>query len=372
MKFVISSEAEKSAYEPNAVIKIRFHTAFKIKFPHYLTFSSLVCLSSICYNRRVDERGYVEKKRESWDQLSEAVDTVRRGGMASLSNEQLEIFGAQYRAVLSDLAFVRTQCASPDLVRYLNDLAGRARGVLYASHGAQTNGIVKFFFTDFPNLFRETSKYTLTAFLIFLLGCGIAVYMSYSDPDVSRSLMPGEISQHGPGGEKDLYIPDPAGMSSYIMTNNIKVGIVSFAGGVTAGILTVLVILQNGLMLGAVASVGCPQMGAVQFWSLILPHGIIELTAIFVCGGAGLMIASAMIAPGNLKRADAMKIAGGKAVRLLAGTILFYIVAGTIEGFITPSVLPPLIKLAFAGLTAVALILYLGFAGSRNSADECD
>jgi len=157
--------------------------------------------------------------------------------------------------------------------------------------------------------------------------------------------------------------PDPALMSSFIMTNNIRVGIYSFAAGVTAGLLTLYIIFSNGLMIGAVAATAAPSMGQLKFWSLILPHGLIELTAIFICGGAGLMIGSAIVAPGNLRRADAIKIAAGKAVRLFAGTLAMFVIAGTIEGFISPSVLPPQAKMLFGALTGIALILYFGFAG---------
>lgn len=293
---------------------------------------------------------------------------MRKSGLASLPKEQLETLGAQYRAIVSDLAFARSQGASSGLIRYLNDLAGRAHGIIYASRSAKTAGIKTFLFSDFPNLFRETFRYTLVAALIFFIGWGIAAYMIYSDPSAAGSMIPGQIAHSGARQEMD--IPDPASTSSFIMTNNIKVGIIAFAGGITAGIITVFIILQNGLMIGAVAAIAVPQMGALRFWSLILPHGVIELTAIFICGGAGLLIGSAIIAPGNLRRADAIKIASGKAIKLLAGTIAFFIIAATIEGFITPSVLPAWSKIVFAGLTAVALALYLGFAGAGKSEAE--
>jgi len=316
----------------------------------------------------VDERSYVKQKQGSWKQLSDTIEHVRKLGLGSLPKDQLESLGAQYCGVVSDLAFARSQGASGELIRYLNDLAGRAHGVLYASRSAKASGITAFLFGEFPRLFRATFRYTFVAALIFFLGWGIAAYMIHSDPDVAKSLMPEKISRAGARSEREMDVPDPANMSSYIMTNNIKVGIIAFAGGVTAGVITLLIIFQNGLTIGAVAAIAAPHMGPLRFWSLILPHGVIELTAIFICGGAGLLIGSAFIAPGNLRRTDAIKIASGKAVKLLAGTLAFYVVAGIIEGFITPSVLPAWSKLVFAGLTAVALVLYLGFAGNSETA----
>ncbi|MCL5103793.1 MAG: stage II sporulation protein M, partial [Armatimonadetes bacterium] len=187
-----------------------------------------------------------------------------------------------------------------------------------------------------------------------------------TDPAVGRQIMPDKLS-HKNGGNQEIPVPDPAQMSSYIMTNNIKVAIISFAGGITAGTITVFEMIQNGAVIGVVATVGGAAMGQARFWSYILPHGIIELTAIFICGGAGFIIACAIIAPGNLRRSDAIRLASGKALRLFTGTLPFFVVAAIIEGFITPSVLPTWSKLTFAGITAIGLILYLGFAGTTTS-----
>ncbi|MCL5104288.1 MAG: stage II sporulation protein M [Armatimonadetes bacterium] len=314
----------------------------------------------------MDERSYVEQKQPSWNALSESLDQIRKLGVRSLTRARLESLGAQYRAAVSDLSFARTQGASDDLTGYLNELAGRAHGVLYASESARAGDAIAFLVREFPRLFRSTYRYTLAAAIMFFISWGIAAYVVVSDPGVGKSLVPDNISRKK-GSDGIVSAPDPAMMSSFIMTNNVKVGIVSFAGGITAGVVTVLVMCQNGANIGAIATAAAPLMGYTRFWSYILPHGIIELMAIFICGGAGLMIAGAMIAPGNLRRSDAIRVTSGRALRLFAGTIPFYIVAATIEGFITPSVLPAWSKLTFAGITAIGLIMYLGFAGTTTS-----
>ena len=277
-----------------------------------------------------------------------------------MSREQLVALGAQYRMVVADLSYARSQGASGELVAYLNELAGRAHGVIYAAPAARLRGVVAFLLRDFPALFRSTSRYALVAALIFFIGWGVAAYLVHVELRGAGHGMPGQIFGKDDG---PVQVPDPAEMSSYIMTNNIKVGIYAFAAGVTAGVLTVWVLFTNGLTIGYIATLRAPQLGQVRFWSLILPHGVIELVAIFVCGGAGLMLGSAIIAPGNLRRADSIRIAAGKAMRLFAGVLPFFVVAAIIEGFITPSVIPAWSKLAFSGVTALALILYLGFAG---------
>lgn len=308
------------------------------------------------YNRHMDERAFIEQKQASWQELSETIEHVRKLGLHSLSREQLKTFGMRYRTVVSDLAFVRTQGASENLVAYLNELAGRAHGVLYVSRRSGFRGLVTFLLHDYPCLFRSVFRFPLFATVLFMVGLGIGVYVMVTSPNTAQQWVPPQIA-------------DPAGASSYIMTNNMKVGILSFATGITAGLLTAYLIVSNGVMLGAVAA-GLPAAKRMALYTFVAPHGVIELVAIFICGGAGFMIGSAMIAPGNMRRVDAMKLASGKAIKLFAGTLPMFVVAGIIEGFVSPSSLPAVAKFVFSGVTALGLVLYLGFGGreSRQSA----
>jgi uncharacterized membrane protein SpoIIM required for sporulation len=92
-------------------------------------------------------------------------------------------------------------------------------------------------------------------------------------------------------------------------------------------------------------------------------HGVVELSCIFIAGGAGLLIGSAMIMPGNLTRADALKTRGMEAVRLMIGVAILLVVAGTIEGFISPAPLDPRVKFGIGGLTGLAMYSYLLLVG---------
>jgi uncharacterized membrane protein SpoIIM required for sporulation len=309
----------------------------------------------------VDEQSFVEQKKQSWERLSESLDRVRLAGAKSLTPDQLRSLGAGYRSLVSDLSFVRTQGASEGLISYLNELAGRAHGVVYVSRSAKLGGVVSFVFRDFPALFRRTINYTLVAAMIFAIGWAV----SATSPEVRDMMLPGEIAKpaKGTGSDSQLSGIDPSLISSFIMVNNITVGIHAFAGGITAGAYTVYELAQNGLVIGAVASKAAPVLGAARFWSLILPHGVIELMAIFICGAAGLFIGASIVAPGNLRRVDSIRLAAGTALKLFAGAVLLFVIAGIIEGFITPSGLPASFKLSFAGLTAIGLAFYLGLAG---------
>ena len=335
----------------------------------------------------MDERSFSESRKPLWEELSNTLDQVRARGVRSLSRAQLESLGAGYRAVVSDLAFARTQGASEELVLYLNNLAGRAHGVLYASGTARARGAVSFLLRDFPALFRATWRYTLAAALIFAIGWAVAVDLIYTVPEVRGALIPERLAtskpekgdghasgqnaapKHSQGPEVPfLEAPDPARISSFIMTNNIREGIIAFAGGVTFGAVTVFTLFKNGLVIGAVLTVAFAGLNPTTLLSLLLPHGFIELVAIFICGGGGLMMGSALIAPGNLRRADSIRLASGRALRLFAGALPMFVVAAIIEGFITPAPIPPFAKLAFSGLTLLGLVAYLGFAGKLRAA----
>jgi uncharacterized membrane protein SpoIIM required for sporulation len=170
-----------------------------------------------------------------------------------------------------------------------------------------------------------------------------------------------ERQAHGKG-----YVDsDNAGgvMATFLMTHNVRVTFMAFAGGILAGVGTALVLLFNGVQLGAVAAVFANYGANLQLWSFILPHGVIELTAICIAGGAGLWLGSALLLPGRITRREALVVRGRESVSLIGGTAMMLVVAGTIEGFISPSDLPREVKLTLAALFALLLVVYLAFAG---------
>ena len=158
-------------------------------------------------------------------------------------------------------------------------------------------------------------------------------------------------------------------ISAVIMTNNIRVGFTAFALGFTWGLATVLVLFDNGLLLGVLGAIYISRGFALDFWSLILPHGVLELLAIFICGGAGLVLAKALVQPGDYTRRDALLVQGRIAVKLVLGTIPMFVAAALIEGFITPTTLPDSVKLAVAAFSLAVFLFYV-LAGNRPGASE--
>jgi uncharacterized membrane protein SpoIIM required for sporulation len=158
--------------------------------------------------------------------------------------------------------------------------------------------------------------------------------------------------------------------SSAIMTNNISVGFMTFALGITGGLGTIYMMLFNGLMLGVIG-MACHQSGmSLQLWSFVAPHGVLELPAIFLAGGAGLRIATGLLFPGYLPRRESLARAGTDAVQLLLGTIPMLIVAGTIEAFVSPTGLRMALKFGMAAALFALLLAYLFGAGTTAKADS--
>jgi uncharacterized membrane protein SpoIIM required for sporulation len=152
------------------------------------------------------------------------------------------------------------------------------------------------------------------------------------------------------------------------MSNNVRVTFAAFAGGILAGVGTVVALVMNGIMLGAVAGIFANYSANLHLWAFILPHGVIELTAICIGGGAGLWLGSAFVLPGRITRREALVVRGREAVSLIGGVAVMLVVAGMIEGFISPSELPNPVKFALAALFALLLVAYLGLAGRDEQA----
>ena len=164
-------------------------------------------------------------------------------------------------------------------------------------------------------------------------------------------------------GQIGTGVQDAPFAAAFIIQYNIRVALICFAGGMLLGIPTALVLLTNGWMLGTVAA--AVRLGGYdyQFWSLIVPHGILELSVIVISGGTGLMLGDAILRPGQLRRADSLARVAVRAVLLALGAASLLIIAGTLEAFVSPSELPDGVKLAVGGTVGVLLYSWLLLAG---------
>jgi uncharacterized membrane protein SpoIIM required for sporulation len=306
--------------------------------------------------------------------LEALVATAARRGVRRLGAAEIAELGRTYRATTSDLAYARGSEYDASLIEYLNRLVARSHAYVYGSVAESGGARLRHFFVrDFPTEFRRSFAYFAICTAI-TIACSIVAYVVIrTHPADAYALVPKEIipseirkSLHDSNFGFDRSFA-PA-MSAAIITNNVKVAVIAFAGSITLGAATVYIIASNGLMLGGVAALFTNAGFGYDFWATVAPHGVIELTAIQIAGGAGLLIAAGLLFPGRLRRRDAIAVNARRAGTLILGVASMLIVAGTIEGFISPQRWAPEVRIAIGTLTAVALVFYFGFAGREADA----
>ncbi len=308
---------------------------------------------------------FVEKRQAGWRRLEELLDRAERSGLRTLTPDEVAEVGTLYRWVTSDLAFATGRKYDPTLQAFLNRLTARAHAVVYA--GSSEGGwqrVVRFYTSLFP---REVwnSRWPILLSVAFFLGpAALAYYLIHAQPLNAYVLLPPSMIEpihkglHASNFEtSEAALGSPA-LASAIMWNNIALAFVVFAGGITLGIETVKHLVENGLILGGMAAMYVDAGFGRDFWATIAPHGIIELTAVQIAGGAGFLIAAAILAPGRLRRRDALKRNGRRAAILILGVASMLVVAGTIEGFFSPLKTPQDVRLMVGGITAVLMLIY--------------
>jgi uncharacterized membrane protein SpoIIM required for sporulation len=310
---------------------------------------------------------FINERKTVWQRLEELLQLLDRMTLRKLHREEVKELGRIYRRTASDLAIARAESRDPRLVNYLNSLVIRAHGRIYRAEAQGGRRIRDFVMRDFPGTFRRTWRYTATAFGVFLVFSAIAFFGTRHDPDFSEfaGISPyfrEVVINNRTRWWESLNDANQIG-SSQIFTNNIKVTFYAFALGAILGLGTLYVLAFNGAMFGAILALTYRAGFGNDLLSFVVGHGVIELSCIFIAGGAGLLIGTALLMPGDLSRSDALKSRGMEAVRLIVGCVPLLVVAGIIEGFISPAPISPVIKFGIGAITGIALYSYLFLAG---------
>lgn len=272
------------------------------------------------------------------DQWTELEGLVRAAGSRPerLGPANVRRLGALYRAAAADLAAARRRWPTEPAVARLDDLVGRARIVVYG-RSTRRDSFVAFFTRRYWTRVRDARAAIAIAALLLFAPMAAAASWGHSDPQLATRIVPdtlaGDDDEVGIG---PLAADQKAGLSAEIMTNNIRVTFLTLAGGITGGVITALVLVYNGLIIGALGGALLLVGSGPAFLELVAPHGVLELSCIAVCGGAGLGIGGALVSPGDRRRAAAVADAARAATELALGTAPWLVVAGLVEGFVTP------------------------------------
>jgi uncharacterized membrane protein SpoIIM required for sporulation len=304
---------------------------------------------------------FVARRRPDWTRLEAMLGQLRSG---SLTLADVATIDSLYRQASADLAVAQSAYVGTDVLRFLNQLCARAYSAIYRPRGGRLESVRTFYTQTFPRLVRETLTMTQLAAALLIFGLIVGAVTVFLHPDGALMLVPANLRQVISRGEvwtdAALNNSTPTEMAVTIFLNNLRVLITSFAFGVTAGVGTVLVLLGNGVSIGATVA-ACIQGGVgPNIFTFMAAHGPVELSLICIVGGAGLHLGRAMIDPGERSRAVAIREHAQVAVQILIGCAPFMVAIGIVEGFVSPGPFFPWpLKVAAGALSGFGLWRWL-------------
>jgi uncharacterized membrane protein SpoIIM required for sporulation/uncharacterized RDD family membrane protein YckC len=315
-----------------------------------------------------------------WSDFAKRLERARAMGLRHMPEDEVSEFVGRYRELATDLARLQTAAGGRDLdtVFYLSRLVAGGHNLLYRGTPVGWAAVWRYLGVTVPRELRRSWRpIALSAFLIFAPAAAAWIAV-VRHPEMVGALVPPSMIDRAEQGvnwaknEQGYIRDDPDAhpvMAGAIMTNNIQVAIMAFASGVTFGAGTVYVLVYNGISLGAVMGLYQSKGILSLIVRFVAPHGVLEMTAIAIAGGAGLLLAAALLLPGARTRREAFVLNGRRAVRLVAGAAFLLVIAGSLEGFVSPIPWWPLWwKLGVSAVTAVFLAGYLGLGRGEPDA----
>ncbi|HEV2749951.1 MAG TPA: stage II sporulation protein M [Gemmatimonadales bacterium] len=312
---------------------------------------------------------FLERKREAWGKFHRLATQVERAGVSHLPEAEIPGFAARYREVAADLARARTYGVDQRVIEYLERVVSAGHNALYRARGRRRAPVIRYLVRDFPAAVVQSWAYVTAAFLLFAVPAALGYALIRTHPDLQDELTSPEMvsrareaaarQAEGIGYAQSSQEELPL-IASAIISNNIKIGFWAFVGGLAGGVLTALVLVTNGMSLGAGFGLFVNYHAGGYLATFVAGHGILELTAIFIAGGAGLRIAGALFAPGDRTRRDALVVEGRIAARMIGAVVTLLALAGTIEGLLSASDAPAVYKYATSALSVVFLGVYFG------------
>lgn len=313
----------------------------------------------------MDIDAYVAVHRAEWARLGKLVDRAARP--RRMPADELDELVELYQRAATHLSVIRGRSHDPLLVEDLASLVIRARAAVIGAPDQGWHAIGRFITVTFPAAVYTRWRWIVTTALVSLLvalACGLWIV---NDARARGGLVPpDEVAALCRSDFAAYYSENPASsFASLVWTNNAWVAAQAVALGVLLGLPTLVVLLMNSVNLGVVGGymTSCGESG--QFYSLILPHGLLELTVVFAAGAIGLRLGWSIIAPGSRRRVQALAAEGRSAIGMVIGLAVALGLSGVIEAFVTPSAMPTAIRIGIGTLAWAACIAYVWIYGSR-------
>ena len=324
---------------------------------------------------------FATRKRARWDEFRTLAERAARHGLDSFASHELPDFAARYREVAADLARARTYGVDDGTLQYLERLAAAGHNALYREERGTWRRMWEVLARECPAAIRQAGGYVLVACLAFMLPATAGYLVIREQPALAPDVLPPVMIERADAGAEraaegkryvDVALQDRPFMASAIITNNVRVAIACFAGGVFLGVGSLALLAYNGLSIGGAAGHFANQGLLGYLLEFILGHGLLELFAIWVAGAAGFLLGRSVVAPGDLSRGEALVLSGRTAVRMVGGAALMLVAAGLIEGFVSAGAGDVRIRAAASAVSVAFLVVYLLNGKARPAAPGSD
>lgn len=311
----------------------------------------------------VDIDGYQARNNAQWARLASLTDRARRPGR--LSSAELDELISLYQRVSTQLSYARGYYRDPALTEQLTTLVASANAVVYGSRPRTLRAIGRFFSVTFPAaVWFNRRMIVISAALLLLPALAVGAWLVQSEAALDIAAPEYVREAYLDHEFEDYYTSEPAGaFATKVFVNNVQVAIMAFAAGALLCVVTAFVMASNGMNVGVAGALFVDAGAGGKFFGLILPHGLLELSAVVIAGAAGLRLGWTIIAPGDRTRANALAEEGRRSVAIVLGLILVFAVAGAIEGFITGSGLSTALRVGIGTLVFVTFWTYVMVRG---------
>lgn len=299
---------------------------------------------------------YIQRHDATWRRLAQLSANGARPSGAELA-ELIRL----YPIVAAHLSHVRTSYDDPDLIARLSEMVGNSNAIIYGAPRRRGRPALRFFTETFPAAVWSSRRFVVvSALCLFVPAIATGLWLYHSGTTLDAAVPP-EVQRLIATKEfRDYYSSQAASdFSIMVMLNNIRVALFAFALGVIPIVGTTWILITNGAHIGVMAAVMHNAGEGVQFWVLITPHGLLELTSIVIAGAAGLRLSWALVAPGDRSRLQALADEGVQAVTIAGGLSVAFVVAALIEAFVTPSQLPAPVRVTIGAATLITFVVYV-------------
>jgi uncharacterized membrane protein SpoIIM required for sporulation/uncharacterized RDD family membrane protein YckC len=390
-EFTLLGQFLTRAAELEPEVRHRLATSLAARFaPHLPLASAAPQLLGELYAREQERRSgplagttgassrFAARQAPRWAEFRRLAERAAQEGLDSFRPEELPDFAARYREAAADLARARTYRADRGIIAELERVVAAGHNALYRDERSSWRTLWRTVSADFPAAVLESRRAVLLAFLIFTATGAVGYRMIRDRPALAEELLPEEMLRRADAGGArtaegrkygEVEAAERPLVASYIIVNNVRIAIGCLAGGMFAGVGALVVLGFNGLMLGTFAGHFANQGLLWYLLEFVVGHGVLELTAIWIAAAAGLLLGLAIVAPGDISRADALVLRGRRAVRLIGMAVVLLGIAGLIEGFLSVAGggLAPRVAAAAGSVGFLLLYLLNGWrAGARG------